>query len=50
MDSPILVQALELFRKTEFPLDRATLEFGQKEATAQTILNDTRGPEAMKQS
>jgi hypothetical protein len=43
MEYPILTQALELFGETESPLNRATRQFGQREATSQTILNETRG-------
>jgi hypothetical protein len=43
MEYLILAQALELFGETESPLNRATRQFGQREATSQTILNETRG-------
>jgi len=42
MEYPILVQALELFGKTGFPLDRVTLKFGQEDDIAQTILDEAR--------
>jgi nucleotide-binding universal stress UspA family protein len=40
MEYPILVQALELFGKTGFPLDRVTLKFGQEDGIAHTILDE----------
>ena len=42
MEYPILVHALELFGKTGFPLDRATLKFGHEDDIAQTILDEAR--------
>ena len=40
MEYPILVQALELFGKTGFPLDRVTLKFGHEDDIAQTIFDE----------
>ena len=37
---PILVNALELFGKTGFPLDRVTLKFGHEDNIAQNILDE----------
>jgi len=42
MEYPILVQALELFGKTEFPLDRVTLKFEHEDNIAQNILDEAR--------
>jgi nucleotide-binding universal stress UspA family protein len=42
MEYPILVQALELFGKTGFPLDRVTLKFGHEDNIAQNILDEAR--------
>jgi hypothetical protein len=42
MEYPILVQALELFGKTGFPLDHVTLKFGHEDDIAQTILDEVR--------
>jgi nucleotide-binding universal stress UspA family protein len=42
MEYPILVQALELFGKTGFPLDRVTLKFSHEDNIAQTILDEAR--------
>lgn len=42
MEYPILVHALELFRKTGFPLDRVTLKFGHEDDIAHTILDEAR--------
>ena len=42
MEYPILVQALELFGKTGFPLNRVTLKFGHEDDIAQTILDEAR--------
>ena len=42
MEYPILVQALELFGKTGFPLDRVTLKFRQEDDIAPTILDEAR--------
>jgi nucleotide-binding universal stress UspA family protein len=39
---PILVQALELFGKTGFPLNRVSLKFSHEDDIAQTILNEAR--------
>ena len=36
------MQALELFGKTGFPLDRVTLKFGHENDIAQAILDKTR--------
>jgi len=40
MEYPILVQALELFGKTGFPLDRVTLKFRQEDDIAPAILDE----------
>ena len=40
MEYPILVQALELFGKTGFPLDHVTLKFRQEDDIAPTILDE----------
>ena len=42
MEYPILVQALELFGKTGFPLDCVTLKFGHEDNIAQNILDEAR--------
>jgi nucleotide-binding universal stress UspA family protein len=42
MEYSIWVQALELFGKTGFPLDRVTLKFGHENDIAQAILDKTR--------
>jgi hypothetical protein len=42
MEYPILVQALELFGKTGFPLDPVTLKSGHEDDIAQTILDEAR--------
>jgi len=42
MEYPILVQALELFGKTGFPLDRVTLKFGHEDDIAHNILEEAR--------
>jgi hypothetical protein len=42
MEYPILVQALELFGKTGFPLDHVTLKFGHEDDIAQTIFDEAR--------
>jgi nucleotide-binding universal stress UspA family protein len=41
-EHPILAQALELFGKTGFPLDRVTLKFGHEGDIAHTILDEAR--------
>lgn len=42
MEYPILVNALELFGKTGFSLDRVTLKFGHEDDIAHTILDEAR--------
>jgi nucleotide-binding universal stress UspA family protein len=42
MESPILMNALELFAKTGFPLDRVTLEVGCEDNVAHTIIDEAR--------
>ena len=42
MEYPILMNALELFAKTGFPLDRVTLKVGCEENVAHTILDEAR--------
>ena len=42
MEYPILVQALELFGRTGFPLDRVTLKFGHEDDIAHNILEEAR--------
>lgn len=42
MESPILMNALELFAKTGFPLDRVTLKFGHEDDIAHNILEEAR--------
>ena len=42
MESPILVNALELLGQTGFPLDRVTLKFGHEDDIAHTILDEAR--------
>ena len=40
IEYPILLNALELFGKTGFPLDRVTLKFGHEDDIAHTILDE----------
>ena len=42
MESPVLVNALELFWKTGFPLDHVTLKFGHEDDIAHNILDEAR--------
>lgn len=42
MEYSLWVQALELFGKTGFPVDRVTLKFGHEDDIAQTILDEAR--------
>ena len=42
MESPILVNALELLGQTGFPLDRVALKFGHEDDIAHTILDEAR--------
>ncbi len=41
-EQPILANALELLRKTGFPLNRVSLRFGHDDDIAQEILNEAR--------
>ncbi|MGH7182793.1 MAG: hypothetical protein ACREJN_12550 [Nitrospiraceae bacterium] len=41
VEHPILLTALELFRKSGFPLDRVTLKFLHEDGIAHTILDET---------
>ena len=42
MEYPVLVNALELFGKTGFPLDRVTMKFGHEDDIAHSILDEAR--------